>query len=74
MRFHPLALVALLALLISVAHARAETLRITNGEWPPFTSQHLPHGGPLSRTVAEAFKQAGIKVEYGFFPWKRSYE
>lgn len=74
MRFHPLALVASLLLLIGSAPSRAETLRLTNGEWPPFTSQHLPHGGPLSRTVAAAFEQANVTIEFSYFPWKRSYE
>lgn len=74
MRFHFLALVAPLHLLAISVPSVAETLRITNGEWPPFTSHRLPDGGPLSRTVAEAFKQVGITVEYGYFPWKRAYD
>ena len=52
----------------------AETIRITNGEWPPFTSEDLPQRGPLSRIVAESFALEGIRVEYGFFPWKRAYQ
>lgn len=74
MRFHQLALVTLSVLIASPSSLRAETLRITNGEWPPFTSQSLPQGGPLSRVVADAFKQVGVTVEYGYFPWKRAYE
>lgn len=60
--------------LLIAATSRAETIRITNGEWPPFTSERLAHGGPLSRIVAEAFALEGVTVEYGYFPWKRSYE
>jgi len=63
-----------LILLMIAMPSWAETLRITNGEWPPFTSQHLPHGGPLSHIVSEAFKQVGVTVEYGYFPWKRAYD
>lgn len=48
-------------------------LRITNGEWPPFTSKSFVHGGVLSRIVAEAFALEGIDVRYGYFPWKRAY-
>lgn len=51
-----------------------ESVRITNGEWPPFTSRQLANGGLLSRIVAEAFALEGVTVEYGYFPWKRSYE
>lgn len=48
-------------------------LRITNGEWPPFTSRTFVHGGVLSRIVADAFALEGIDVRYGYFPWKRAY-
>ncbi len=51
-----------------------ESVRITNGEWPPFTSERLPDNGPLSRIVSEAFALEGVTVEYGYFPWKRSYD
>ncbi|MFT3848026.1 MAG: transporter substrate-binding domain-containing protein [Propionivibrio sp.] len=54
--------------------ALAETVRITNGEWPPFTSERLPDKGPLSRIVAEAFALEGVSVEYDYFPWKRAYD
>ena len=49
-----------------------DTVRITNGEWPPYLSEHLPFNGVASRIVTEAFALEGVKVEYGFFPWKRS--
>ncbi|HQF55478.1 MAG TPA: transporter substrate-binding domain-containing protein [Fibrobacteria bacterium] len=52
---------------------RDAILRITNGEWPPFTSRAFVHGGVLSRIVADAFAQEGIEVRYGYFPWKRAY-
>jgi len=65
-------LLGLLSLFSSVANA--ETVRITNGEWPPFTSEQLPNKGPLSRIVTEAFALEGITVEYGYFPWKRAYD
>lgn len=48
-------------------------LRITNGEWPPFTSRTFVHGGVLSRIVADAFALEGVEVRYGYFPWKRAY-
>ena len=63
-----------IALCFVVGIARAETIRITNGEWPPFTSEQLPYNGPLSRIVLEAFALEGVTVEYGYFPWKRAYE
>lgn len=48
-------------------------IRLTNGEWPPYLSQQLPHGGPSSQVVEEAFKLQGIDVEWHWFPWQRSY-
>ncbi|MCH8498808.1 MAG: transporter substrate-binding domain-containing protein [Marinobacter sp.] len=76
---HPLAagyhrsLMGLLLLLFVVASAHAgEQVRLTNGEWPPYLSEQLPHYGLASRIVTEAFQRAGIEVEYGFFPWSRS--
>jgi polar amino acid transport system substrate-binding protein len=50
-----------------------EEIRLTNGEWPPFTSKTLKHYGVYSHIVSEAFALEGVKVEYGFFPWPRAY-
>lgn len=50
----------------------AEPLRLTNGEWPPYLGEHLPHHGVASRIVAEAFALQGIEVQWEFHPWARS--
>ena len=50
-----------------------ETIRISTGEFPPFLSKHLKHNGAGLRIIREAFALKGVKVEYGFFPWKRAY-
>lgn len=50
-----------------------ETVRLASGEWPPYQSKDLKHAGVVSRIVTEAFAQSGIRVEFGYFPWKRSY-
>jgi len=72
-------IVRLFAVLVMVSMlsgiAVAETVRLTNGEWPPFQSEKdLKYHGVFSRIVTEAFALEGINVEYGFFPWKRSIE
>ena len=68
-------LIGFTALFLTFSGASAaEAVRITNGEWPPFTSPQLPHGGPFSRIVLEAFELEGVRIEFGFFPWKRAYE
>ena len=51
----------------------AETIKLTAGEWDPYISKNLKHYGFVSHIVTDVFKDAGIDVEYGFFPWKRSY-
>ncbi len=49
------------------------TIRLAIGEWPPYTGQNLPHSGCDAQLVTEAFALAGFSVEYGLFPWARSY-
>ena len=52
----------------------SETIRITNGEWQPYLSKDVPHHGFASHVVTEAFALVGVEVEYGFFPWARSFK
>lgn len=54
--------------------SQSDVIRITNGEWEPYLSEFSPHYGLYSHIVSEAFKQEGISVKWGFFPWKRSYQ
>ncbi|TDT37789.1 amino acid ABC transporter substrate-binding protein (PAAT family) [Halospina denitrificans] len=76
-RLKGLAIAVLLAVSIS-ATAQEEsgqeltTVRITNGEWPPYLGRDEPGYGVASRIVTRAFERAGYEVEYGFFPWSRS--
>ena len=64
--------IALITSLFSI-NTFAETLKLTNGEWPPFLSKDLNHYGVASHIVEEAFKNKGDDVKYGFFPWKRAF-
>ena len=61
----------LLALLFGNLHA-ADRVRLTNGEWPPYLGESLPHHGVASRIVEEAFASQGITVQWEFHPWARS--
>ncbi|ASP38213.1 hypothetical protein CHH28_05725 [Bacterioplanes sanyensis] len=64
----------LLSLCASMAWSQGPTtIKLTNGEWPPYLSKELPNFGPSSQVVAEAFKLQGITVEWGWYPWQRSY-
>ena len=61
-------------MIVATTVCAEETIRITNGEWPPYLSEKLDHYGYGSRIVTEAFAKEGIPVKYSFFPWKRAYE
>lgn len=67
--------VALLAAVIGVAETFAEpqrSIRITTGEWPPYTSATMPFYGLASHIVTEAFAEVDVVTDYGFFPWTRA--
>ncbi|MBN1969769.1 MAG: transporter substrate-binding domain-containing protein [Candidatus Delongbacteria bacterium] len=51
-----------------------EKIVIASGDWEPFTSSRDENGKLLELIVNEVFKNAGIDVEYLYYPWKRSYE
>ncbi len=48
-------------------------IKIAIGEWDPYMSEKLPHYGILVHIITETYKEVGINVKYGFFPWIRSY-
>ena len=49
------------------------SITLANGEWLPYQSNHLKYDGVVSRIVSAAFADQGIRVNYVFLPWKRSY-
>lgn len=61
-----------LVLSFSFSSFAENKIRIAVGEWVPFTSKDLKYYGLFSRIVSEAFALEDIKVEYGWFPWKRA--
>ena len=61
-------------LLLVCQNSHAQTVKITNGEWAPYLSEHLPKNGFASDVVRAAFDAAGLSVEYEFYPWKRSFK
>jgi len=50
------------------------TIRLAGGEWSPYFGENIPHYGCDAWVVDEAFALEGYGVEFGFFPWARSYE
>ena len=66
-------LLLIITLIFATQLSAQKTIRITNGEWEPYLSQYSYEYGLASHIVSEAFKLEGITIEWGFFPWKRSY-
>jgi len=66
-------IVLLVILFWTHSASAAESVRIAIGEWQPYLSSEAPHYGFATHIVTESFALQGIDVEYGFFPWKRSY-
>jgi polar amino acid transport system substrate-binding protein len=62
----------LFAAILAVSAQAQPVVKITNGDWPPYLGERLKYNGLASRIITEAFKQEGIQVNYGFFPWSRS--
>jgi|TARA_R110002049_G_scaffold98717_2_gene240505 polar amino acid transport system substrate-binding protein len=60
-------------LLLSI-DVTAETVQVATGEFPPWTSESLPHGGYINRVVSSAFELSGIEVKFHYLPWKRALE
>ena len=72
MKYTTIMIYPLLLSIFQTLHA-TEVVRLTNGEWPPYTSEALKHHGVFSHIVTKAFEQEGVRVEYSFYPWKRAY-
>lgn len=53
---------------------KAETIKVANGEFPPYTSKNLKHYGIYSKIVEEAFKLEGYTLKHTFYPWTRAYK
>lgn len=71
-RLHYILFCLVMMMSLSLTVQARDKIRITNGEWPPYLSENLPHYGIASRIITEAFSSEEIDVEYGFFPWARS--
>ena len=67
-------LLLLLFVNIFILNAQEKVI-IANGEWKPYLSKELKHGGVSTHIVTEAFKNVDIEVEYKWYgdSWKRAY-
>jgi len=58
--------------LIFVASLAAEKITMVTGDWPPYTSEKMAGKGFFTEIVTAVCKEAGVDVEYKFYPWLRS--
>jgi polar amino acid transport system substrate-binding protein len=67
-------LLFIFALLLSAsAIAGPKTVKVVLGEWPPYASEYLPHGGLLPLILKRAFAVSDIKTEITFMSWNDAY-
>ena len=66
-------LLIVILLLSAVAHTKAETIKVALGEWPPYSSEHLPHDGLLPLILTQAFAYSDIRIETEFMSWQDAY-
>lgn len=56
------------------SHASSSGIRIALGEWPPYASENLPHGGLLPLIIKRSLSDSGIKPSFFFMDWDTAYE
>ncbi len=65
-------LVSLFIVLVCAVYSNAaQKVILATGEWAPYTSETMSGGGFFTEVVTAVFKEAGIEVEYKYFPWLR---
>lgn len=55
------------------ANPNDKIITISSGEWPPYISENLKFNGIAARIIRDSFALQGYSVEFGWFPWKRTY-
>lgn len=51
-----------------------EVIKLSTGQWPPYTIENDDNGGVLQKIVNEALKEENIDVKYEFFSWEKAYK
>lgn len=64
----------LLLLLIAVNISANEVIKLSTGEWAPYTIENDSKGGVLQKIVNEALKLENIDVKYEFYSWEKAYQ
>lgn len=69
-------LFSLLVILTLPSHSNSSisSIKIALGEWPPYASENLPHGGLLPLIIKRALSYSDIKPTFFFTHWDDAYE
>ncbi|MCP3921579.1 MAG: transporter substrate-binding domain-containing protein [Desulfobacterales bacterium] len=59
-------------ILMCLNSIKANDITIDIGDWEPFTSSRVKNANITEKLVIEAFKLVKIKVNFKYYPWKRS--
>ncbi|WII71664.1 transporter substrate-binding domain-containing protein [Bdellovibrio sp. 22V] len=65
---------ALLLVFFATDTFAKEEIHLSTGDWSPYISESLEHQGLIAQLAREAFANAGITMDLGFFPWVRATE
>ncbi len=57
----------------TIASSKDRVIQVSTGEWPPFLSKNMKYYGVAARIISESFALEGIRIEYSWLPWQRSY-
>lgn len=63
--------IGLLAILLSISFAEAQTLHLAGPPWPPFLSAEQPEAGLATEIVLTGLKSAGYETTIEIKPWPR---
>ncbi|MBF0378216.1 MAG: transporter substrate-binding domain-containing protein [Desulfamplus sp.] len=63
--------VAIILQCSAVVCIAGEKIVLVTGEWAPYTSEKMKGQGFFTEVVSAVFKEAGLEVEYKFYPWLR---
>ncbi len=64
-------LIILYLIFFSVAINAGQKVILATGEWAPYTSEKIKGHGFFTEIVSAVCKEAGLDIEYRFYPWLR---
>lgn len=67
-----LSAIATVAVLLLPNFLKADTIKLTSLEWPPYTSAAMSEQGASVAVAKAAFKAMGHDLVVEFYPWKRA--